>query len=280
MKRAFVTGHPIGHSRSPLIHAHWLKRYDIDGSYDAIDVAPESFADFIARLKAGTDGFSGGNVTIPHKEAAFRLADRIEESAKRLGAANTLWLEEGQLVAANTDGYGFLANLDRQAPGWADRDGGRAVVFGAGGATRAILAALIDRGFESIILVNRTIERAQQLAQHFGRPVEARAMAQCDAALHGADLFVNTSSLGMGGGAVPQLAFSHMAESAIVTDIVYTPLETSFLKAARVQGLKTVDGLGMLLHQAVPGFEKWFGVRPEVTEDLRFEIVADIEAKQ
>jgi shikimate dehydrogenase len=279
MKRAFVTGHPVGHSRSPLIHGHWLKSHGIDGSYEAVDAAPEAFEDFIAELKSGASGFIGGNVTIPHKEAAFRLADLTEDSAKRLGAANTLWVEDGQLHAANTDGYGFLANLDQQAPGWSAR-AGKAVVLGAGGASRAILAGLVDRGFASIILVNRTVERAQQLAEHFGTPVEACGMDGCDQVLEGADLFVNTSALGMGGGDVPALEFERMAEGATVTDIVYVPLETPFLTQARGAGLKTADGLGMLLHQAVPGFEKWFGVRPEVTEELRARIVADIEAKR
>ena len=275
--RAFVTGHPISHSRSPLIHGFWLKRHNLDGSYDAVDVAPEGFAEFINALSSGQSGFVGGNVTIPHKEMAFELADRPDDIASELGAANTLWREGNKIAASNTDGFGFAANLDHLAPGWSERP--EAVVLGAGGASRAILVTLRNRGFDRISVVNRTVSRAQSLADRFGGPITAHGFDELPDLIRSAGLFVNTTSLGMGGSDVPTIDFTVMHEAAIVTDIVYTPLITPILSMAAAQGLKTVDGLGMLLHQAVPGFEKWFGIRPEVTEDLRNLIIADMEPK-
>ncbi|WP_454748156.1 shikimate dehydrogenase [Ciceribacter selenitireducens] len=274
--RAFVVGYPIKHSRSPLIHGYWLKTLGIAGSYEKVEVAPEAFADFIAGLKSGDLRFCGGNVTIPHKEAAYRLADETDELTDELGAANTLWLEDGKLKATNTDGIGFTANLDDRHRGW-DR-GGRAVVLGAGGASRAIIQALRERGFSEIHVVNRSLDRAEELADRFGAKVCAHAMADLNAVMGAADFFVNTTSLGMGGEPAPQLPFDTLAPGAVVTDIVYVPLKTSFLQQAERAGLPTVDGLGMLLHQAVPGFEKWFGKRPVVDEALRALIIADVEA--
>lgn len=276
LRRAFVTGFPVKHSRSPLIHGHWLKTLGIAGSYTREEVAPENFAGFIAALKSGESGFIGGNVTIPHKEAAFRLADRPDALSEELGAANTLWLEEGLLHAANTDGRGFLANLDAGAPGW-DRIGS-AVILGAGGASRAVIQAVRDRGVGEINVVNRTVARAQELADRFGPKVHAHPMAALAEVSKGAGLFVNTTSLGMDGTPVPVLDFSPLAGNAVVTDIVYVPLITPILEQAAAQGFVTVDGLGMLLHQAVPGFEKWFGVRPVVDAELRRLILADMEA--
>ena len=277
MIRAFVIGDPIAHSGSPMIHSHWLKSYGIGGSYEAVRVAAGDLPAFATKLKTGEAGFAGGNVTIPHKEAIFALADETEEVARLIGAANTLWLEDGKLKATNTDAYGFAANLDAEAPGW--HTGKKAVVLGAGGASRAILFSLIERGFSEIVLVNRTVARAEELAKRFGSDsITAAPLPALDDALVGADLFVNTSSLGMEGSATPDLDFSVMAENALVTDIVYAPLVTPFLKRAQAQGLATVDGLGMLLHQAVPGFQKWFGTRPEVDAELRAMVVADLEA--
>lgn len=273
--RAFVIGDPIAHSRSPMIHNHWLDIYGIAGRYEAIHLKAEQLPDFVARLRTKEVDFVGGNVTIPHKEAMFALVDEIDETARLVGAANTIWREDGKLWATNTDGYGFAANLDQQAPGW-DR-GSKAVVLGAGGACRAILHALRSRGFSEIVLVNRTLARAHSLAEIFGPAIRPAPIETLQEALRGADLFVNTSSLGMEGGAVPALDFSIMGANAVVTDIVYVPLVTPFLAMATAQGLKTVDGLGMLLHQAVPGFEIWFGQRPEVDADLRNKIVADLE---
>ncbi len=273
-RKAFVVGHPIAHSRSPKIHGHWLKRYGIDGSYAPLDVAPADFGDFLKGLAAG--GFAGGNVTIPHKEAAFALAERRDEAAAAIGAVNTLWFEEGRLVGGNTDAHGFAANLDERAPGWAAN--GPALVLGAGGASRAVIHALKQRGVTEIRIVNRTMERARELADRFGAGVSAHPLAAAAEFLPETGLLINTTSLGMGGKGELPVDPSAMPDAAIVTDIVYVPLETPLLAAARARGLKTVDGLGMLLHQAVPGFERWFGIRPQVTPELRALIVADLGA--
>ncbi|ANH06085.1 shikimate dehydrogenase [Shinella sp. HZN7] len=276
VRHAFVTGYPVKHSRSPLIHGYWLKSLGLQGSYTRQEVSPEDFAGFISRLKSGESGFVGGNVTIPHKETAFSLADRPDALSEELGASNTLWLEDGRLHATNTDGLGFLANLDAAAPGWDNT--ARAVILGAGGASRAIIQAVRDRGIGEIHVVNRTVGRAQELADRFGRKVHAHAMDALREVSAGAGLFVNTTSLGMDGEAAPDFDFSPMAEGAVVTDIVYVPLVTPILRQAAEQGFAMVDGLGMLLHQAVPGFEKWFGVRPTVDAELRQLILADMEA--
>jgi shikimate dehydrogenase len=275
-RRACVIGYPIEHSRSPLIHGYWLKEAGIDGSYGRVSVAPEDFAAFAGDLAA--QGLVGANVTVPHKEAAFALAEVEDPAARRLGAVNTLWLQDGVLKGANTDVEGFLANLDAGAPGW-DRDLGRAVVLGAGGAARAVLYGLQQRGVAEIILANRTFERAEALAARFGAPLKACAWSDLPQALAGARLLVNTTSLGMAGQPALELDLSPLDHGALVTDIVYVPLETPLLTLARARGHRVVDGLGMLLYQAVPGFERWFGVRPEVTPGLRALIEADIRAK-
>ena len=276
LTKAFVCGYPIKHSRSPIIHGYWLDQFGISGDYRAVEVAPGDFADFIGRLKSHGSEFIGGNVTIPHKETAFALADQPDELASELGAANTLYREEGRLKATNTDGYGFLANLDDRARGW-DAKKDIAVILGAGGASRAVIQAVRNRGFSEIHVLNRTVERAQELADRFGKKVHAAPIAALGERLVGANLFVNTTSLGMDDGEAMAIDFSPMDESGLVTDIVYVPLMTPFLSQARVQGKTIADGLGMLLHQAVPGFEKWFGRRPVVTEELRAKIVADLE---
>lgn len=274
--RAFVTGYPVSHSRSPLIHGHWLKTLGLAGSYRAHTVAPEDFTDFITSLKDGSSGFVGGNVTIPHKELAFKLADRPTELAQELGAANTLWLEDGAVMATNTDGHGFVANLDARHPGWDKVE--TAVILGAGGASRAIIQAVRDRGIGTIHVVNRTVERARELADRFGDRVHAHREVALPDVMQGAGVFINTTSLGMDGGAVPRIDFSPLASTALVTDIVYVPLRTPILAQAEEQGFATVDGLGMLLHQAAPGFEKWFGRRPVVDETLRALVIADMDA--
>jgi len=274
--RAFVTGYPVSHSRSPLIHGHWLKTLGLAGSYQAHAVAPDDFAAFIASLKHGNSGYVGGNVTIPHKELAFNLADRPDALAQELGAANTLWLENGAMFATNTDGHGFVANLDARHPGWDQVK--TAVVFGAGGASRAVIQAVRDRGIGTIHVVNRTLERAQELADRFGPKVHAHRDGALQEVMQGAGLFINTTSLGMGGSAVPDIDFLPLAKNALVTDIVYVPLKTAILAQAEKQGFATVDGLGMLLHQAAPGFEKWFGQLPHVDETLRALVIADMDA--
>ena len=276
-KKAFVVGHPIAHSRSPKIHGHWLKTYGIAGTYEAIDVAPADLAAFLAGLRG--NGFGGGNVTIPHKEAAFALAGRRDEAAEAIGAVNTLWFEDGRLCGGNTDAHGFAANLDQYAPGWAAN--GPAVVLGAGGAARAVVHALKQRGAKDIRIANRTLARAAELRDRFGAGVSAHPLEAVADLLGDCGLLVNTTALGMagkGGEAALPAEPALLPARTIVTDIVYVPLETPLLAAARARGLKTVDGLGMLLQQAVPGFERWFGVRPEVTPDLRALIVADLGA--
>lgn len=272
-KKAFVCGHPIRHSRSPKIHGYWLKQHRIDGSYEAVDVTPGDFSPFMAGLAQA--GFAGGNVTIPHKEAAFSLAYRRDEAAETIGAVNTLWLEDGTLWGGNTDAYGFAANLDEYAPDWGSA--AVAVVLGAGGASRAIVHALKKRGFGDIRIVNRTVSRAVELADHFGDGISAHPLPAIGELLSDCGLLVNTTSLGMAGGDEPStIDVSLLPAHAVVTDIVYVPLETPLLAAASARGLKTVDGLGMLLHQAVPGFERWFGVRPQVSSGLRDMIVTDL----
>ena len=275
-RKAFVCGHPIAHSRSPKIHGYWLAHYGLDGSYEAIDVAPDDFTTFAASVRSGR--YVGGNVTIPHKEAAFRAVDRRDAAAEDIGAVNTVWVEEGRLNGSNTDAYGFAANLDDHAPGWASSPGA-AVVLGAGGAARAVLYALKQRGFSDIRIINRTLARAQVLATEFGPAFSAHEFGAADFLLEDASLLINTTSLGMHGETGIAVDLDRLPDQALVTDIVYVPLETPLLRTARVRGLKAVDGLGMLLHQAVPGFEKWFGTRPDVTPELRSLIVNDIMAK-
>lgn len=275
-KKAFVTGFPIKHSRSPLIHGFWLKELGLEGSYEAIEVAPENFVEFATSLEQS--GFVGGNVTIPHKEVAFATVGSRDEAAEAIGAVNTLWLENGKLCGGNTDAYGFAANLDALAPDWDNAD--TALVLGAGGAGRAIVHALQKRGFSRIAIVNRTLSRAEELASHFGKGVSAHGWDAAQRVVKEAGLIVNTTSLGMSGHGEAEefpLDLSEAQKSAVATDIVYIPLKTPFLAKAEAAGLKTVDGLGMLLHQAVPGFERWFGKRPQVTEALRSYILDDMK---
>lgn len=272
---AFVTGWPVKHSRSPLIHGHWLKQFEIAGTYRPEAVTEADFPAFIQSLKDGSSGFRGGNVTIPHKELAFKLADRPDDLAEELGASNTLWMEDGLLHATNTDGHGFTANLDDRHPGWDNTD--RAVIFGAGGASRAVIQAIRDRGIGEIHVVNRTVARARELADRFGVKVHAHPAEALNEVMTGAGLFVNTTSLGMDGSETPDINYSPLASGAVVTDIVYVPLKTPLLAQTEAQGFPIVDGLGMLLHQAVPGFEKWFGRRPVVDQALRDLVIADME---
>ena len=266
MKRAFVIGHPVAHSRSPLIHGHWLARHGIAGSYEAIDVAPEGIADFLARVRAGE--FVGGNVTIPLKEAVFAACDEVDPLARTIGAVNTLVADDGRLRGFNTDHTGFLGNLDQNAPGW--REGlESAIVLGAGGSARAVAVALRERGVKAIHVLNRTLDNAMKLASELGPPLKPGSLTDFPLHAPGAGLVVNTTSVGMHGTRHEGLALDLLPAGAVVTDIVYVPLLTPLLADAREQGLRTVDGLGMLLHQAVPGFEAWFGLRPEVTPELR-----------
>ena len=274
MKRACVVGWPVAHSRSPLIHGYWLRRYGIAGSYERVAVKPEEAAGFLRDLKA--QGFVGCNVTIPHKEAAFAVADAALPAAQAARAANTLWYEGGRLLADNTDGGGFVSNLRSSVPAFAF-EGAAVAMLGAGGAARGIAHALLQAGVAEIRVFNRTRSRAEALAEAFGSRVATFAWSERNARSRGAALVVNTTPLGMGGTDALDLDVGAFDSSCVVADIVYVPLDTPLLAAARKQGLRTVDGLGMLLHQAVPGFERWFGVRPEVTDDLRDLIWRDIE---
>lgn len=276
MIRAFVVGHPIAHSRSPLIHGHWLDTFGLDGRYDCIDVASERFPDFLSTLR--DQGLTGGNVTIPHKEAAFRLASVLTPRARRIGAVNTLFFDrDGALSGDNTDGPGFVAHLDQTlGPDWTTRGDGSAVVLGAGGAARAIVVGLLDRGVVRIHVANRTPERARSLVGLDPQRVSVVDWNEMDSAFEKAGLLVNTTSLGMAGQPPLVVDLAALPSDAAVADIVYVPLETPLLAAARARGLDAVDGLGMLLHQAVPGFERWFGRRPSVTPALRARIVADL----
>ncbi len=272
-RRCFIIGHPVAHSRSPLIHGHWLAEHALAGSYERVDVPPAELPGFIARLRAGE--FVGGNVTVPNKEAVLPLLDEVSETARAMGAANTLWMEDGRLRGDNTDAYGFLAHLDACVPGWAGRTR-TALVLGAGGAARAVIHGLAECGLERIILVNRSPERAVELAAAFPKAVEARPWRDIATLVGESDLIVNTTSLGMRGQPPLEIDLSALRPGTIVDDIVYVPLETPLLAQARRRGGVSVDGLGMLLHQAVPGFERWFGVRPQVTAALRAKLEADI----
>ncbi|MEJ2226670.1 MAG: shikimate dehydrogenase [Alphaproteobacteria bacterium] len=274
MKRACVIGWPVEHSRSPLIHEFWLRAYGIEGAYEKQGVPPEAAEDFIRNL--ASHGFVGGNVTVPHKEVAFRVAGRLDEVAQAVGAVNTLWIDSGELYATNTDVHGFIHNLDHQAPDW-DKSGLPALVLGAGGAARSIVYGLISRGFPQIRIVNRTRERADKLAASFGGKVDVYNWDRLSEAASGCGVLVNTTTQGMKGSGAIEIDLSALASSAVVNDIVYVPLETELLQRARQAGLRVADGLGMLLHQAAPAFQKWFGVYPEVSPELRAHIVADLD---
>jgi shikimate dehydrogenase len=273
--KAFVAGWPVSHSLSPSLHGFWLRRYHIEGSYEAVPIEPERFQYFLKALPAS--GFAGGNVTIPHKEAAFAACDRLDAEARAIGAVNTVWHENGRVCGTCTDAYGFSANLDQHQPDW--RGFGNALVMGAGGASRAIVHALLSAGSGKVSIVNRTFERARAVAEAFGTRVSPYPWDMISRLLPGADLIVNTTPLGMEGHEADEFDILPAKDNAMVTDIVYVPLETPLLRAARMRGLKTVDGIGMLLHQAVPGFEKWFGVRPEVDQDLRLHLLSVLSAR-
>ncbi len=273
-RRVCIIGHPVAHSRSPLLHGYWLKTFGIDGLYTREDITPDDFPGFLRELERA--GYSGANITVPHKEAALSLIDEVDDTARAIGAVNTVCIRDGVIRGTNTDVYGFLANLDAGAPGW---DGGRkvAVVLGAGGASRAVVFGLIGRGFNKIILSNRTLSRAQVLCADFtGKGLVAAAWSRLSEHLGAASLLVNATSLGMTGKPTLEIDLATLPPEAVVTDLVYAPLETELLREARQRGNRTVDGLGMLLHQAVPGFEQWFGRKPDVTPELRALLVADL----
>ena len=268
---AGVVGWPVGHSLSPRLHGFWLEHHGIDGAYLPLAVAPERFD---SALRGLVDlGFRGLNVTIPHKQAALALCDEVAPLAARIGAVNTLVFEDGRLKGSNTDAFGFLENLRQGAPAW-NPAAGPALIIGAGGAARAVAVALLDAGAPELRLANRTATRAETLARELGAKelgglVTAVSWEGRSAALEDVALLANTTSLGMTGQPPLDLDLDPLPTDAVVTDIVYAPLETGLLARARARGNPVVDGLGMLLHQARPGFETWFGVAPEVTAELR-----------
>lgn len=264
---AGVMGWPVSHSRSPRLHGYWLRTYGIDGAYIPLPVRPEQFTTALRALPLL--GFAGANVTVPHKEAALKAVDRSDSSARRIGAVNTIVVApDGTLDGSNSDGFGFMENLRAGAPGWAPQ-AGPAVILGAGGAARAVAVALLDGGVPEIRIVNRTIERADRLSKEIGGPFRVYGWADRASALGDAALLVNTTTLGMSGQPALEVALDRLPTTAVVNDIVYSPLETMLLAAARARGNPVVDGLGMLLHQARPGFGAWFGVAPAVTPELR-----------
>jgi shikimate dehydrogenase len=281
--KTFICGWPVAHSRSPLIHNFWLQIHGISGAYEKVAVEPGQMQSLTDRTRSGE--YLGGNITIPHKEAVLQLLDHVSPSARKIGAVNTLWMEANKLCGDNTDWIGFLANLDQIIPRWDKRETLKmpTMVIGAGGAARAIIYALQQRGFENIRLANRTIDKAKKLATEFGSAIEAVSLEYAAKKFHDTQLLVNTSSLGMHGqpdfNSVFLEAMINLPKTAIVNDLVYTPLETSLLSKARHVGLITADGLGMLLHQAVPGFEHWYGKRPIVNDALRALVLKDLGAK-
>lgn len=269
--KAFLIGHPVAHSRSPMLHGHWLQTLGLPGSYEKIDVAPEKLAEFFSSFDEA--GWAGGNVTVPHKVDVIPFLDRITEAAEAMGAVNTIWREGDQLVGSNTDASGFMGNLDDLAPGW-EASSKKALIIGAGGAARAAAYGLKERGL-SVDLCNRTAAKAEELAAHFG-DTGGHGLDALPALMREADLLVNTTSLGMSGKPPLKIDLSPLKPGAIVYDVVYVPLETDILKDAAARGHRTVTGLGMLLHQAVEGFGHWFGQTPQVTEELRALLIADI----
>lgn len=276
MPTATVIGWPINHSRSPLIHGYWLKHYGIAGAYERRPVKPEELPAFVSLLRRGD--LIGSNVTVPHKEAVLALVDEADGIARAIGAANTLWTENGRVLATNTDAHGFIANLDAALPEW--KNTARVpFVIGAGGAARAVLYALKEAGCDQIRLTNRSPQRAHELARHFGTAVDVVDWVERADRLNDVGLLVNATTQGMASNPPPDLPLKGLLGSAIVYDLIYTPLRTSLMVAAELRGLTTLGGLGMLLHQAVVGFEHWFGRRPEVTDELFRLVAADIEGR-
>lgn len=270
--RAAVIGTPIAHSLSPKLHGYWLKRYGLPGSYTAIDVPEQALEKKLKQM--AKDGFIGANVTLPHKVSMLQIADQFTDRATLIGAANTLvFKEDGRIFADNTDAYGFLASMRQGAPNWAP-ESGPALVLGAGGAARAVIVALAEAGVPEIIVANRTRAKAEALCADFGARLRALDWVQAGMALQEARTLVNTTSLGMAGGQDLKLSLENLSPDCVVSDIVYRPLRTPLLDGAAAKGCTTVDGLGMLLHQGVPGFERWFGIRPEVDAATRTAVLA------
>lgn len=281
MKRALVIGSPISQSRSPLVHGFWLAQYGIDGRYEREEVRPEAVAECLRALPAR--GISGCNVTIPNKEVACAACDNLTPRAQALGAVNTIWFEKGRIWGDNTDGTGFVAHLDQVHPGW-DQGSPHILILGAGGSARGLALPLLERNPGLVALSNRSGDRAEALIADIRAAVPDATLdlvswEEKAEALGRFDLVINTTSAGMFGKDPLDLPLDQARDHAIIADIVYVPLETALLAEARGRGLRTLDGLGMLLHQAVPGFEKWFGRRPEVSEALREHVIAHLPTR-
>jgi shikimate dehydrogenase len=274
MRKACIIGWPVAHSRSPVIHNYWLRLHGIPGRYDRVPVEPGMVHEFLSRLEE--NGFAGCNVTLPHKEAAFASVAAADEATKRLGVVNTVFLRDGRSFGTSTDGEGFLANLAANAAGFSIANQ-RVVLLGAGGAAMAIAGALADAGAAEIAVANRTAERVGILRRKFGPLIVPVAWQKKEDALAECRLLVNTTALGMRGQPPLDLDLARLEPEAVVADIVYTPLTTVLLKAAKARGNRTAGGLGMLLHQAVRGFELWFGVRPAVTAELYALVAHDVD---
>lgn len=279
--RAIIIGRPIKHARSPLIHAFWLQRYALAGTYERREVMPGAVAATLREFQA--EGYAGGNVTVPHKEEAFAACDSVSDRARIAGAVNTFWFEGNLLCGDNTDGLGFVAHLSESAPGWDDKPASIRIL-GAGGGARGLIAPLLDRNVRSISVANRSRERAETLVADIRRTFPEAPLTVVDwearsTGLSTVDVLINTTSMGMAGQPALDIDLSALPATAIVADIVYVPLETPLLAAAAARGLATVDGLGMLLHQAVPGFTRWFGRKPDVDQALRDHILADLLPK-
>ncbi len=274
MKKACVIGYPIAHSRSPLIHNYWLKTYGIEGLYEKREVRPEDLKDFLTNLKS--HGYVGCNVTIPHKEAALPLIPVLDDVARKTGSLNTIYFEDGVLKATSTDGEGFYQNLMTTIPKL-DLTGKTAIIIGAGGSSRAIIERLLRAGLGELKIVNRTLAKAEELAQLFGPKLKALAPERFGSESKTAALVVNCTSLGMKGQLPLEIELSALPDDAVVADLVYVPLKTELLDRAESRGLRIVGGLGMLLHQATVGFEKWFGQRPEVTDELYHLVAKDVD---
>lgn len=280
-KKAIIIGYPVAHARSPLIHGYWLEKLGVDGAYDRAEVKPGAVAQTLHDFRRA--GYAGGNVTVPHKEEAFAACDRVTEAAHVAGAVNTFWFEGDALVGDNTDGHGFVAHLEQTYPGW-NTPPASILILGAGGAARGIIGPLAARNPRQILIANRSRDRAEALVAEFGARYPHVVFATVDwtareAALGETGLLINTTSLGMSGQKPLDMRLDRLSAQAVVADIVYVPLETPLLAEARRRGMKGLDGLGMLLHQAVPGFERWFGVRPTVDAALRARIVEDLNPK-
>ena len=274
MKRACVIGWPIAHSRSPIIHGYWLKLHKIEGSYERVPVPPEQLQSFLVNLQS--NGFVGCNVTIPHKETALDIIQNLDDSVRAIGALNTVYVRDTQTYATSTDGEGFLLNLLAHHPQFSPANKA-VVILGAGGSAKAIVERLLRAGVASITIINRTRSRAQELKDVFGEKLHVLPIDELPEVLKSCDLLINTTSQGLNGQDNVVIDLTSMPKHSVVADIVYVPLKTALITSAEVLGLKTVPGLGMLLHQAVRGFELWFGVKPVVTPELFALVARDID---